>query len=801
MRHGTTSLQSEPHTTAPPSAAAEASQRTPPGGRSVASQVLADRVQRIYDRAGFSIAALGFVGFVYLLLQFHRQDRALLGTWFVALVLVQAGRLAQVRLQARDPDRRDRSRVWLRRHRIATLASAMIVGSVHVLFGDSRLDTDQLLSVLILVGLTAGAMVAVPDFPSLAVYVTALLGPVLVQFVLAGTPVHSGLALLLGILMAVLLKYGKEHVDYYASSLRFKYENRRLVADLKREKDRLDVRLGRILNDGSHELYVVEADSLRCLQVNVGAVRNLGYREDELRDRSLRDFLVDVDQESLRAKIGLLRAGGTDTVFLRGRHLRKDGTSYPVEVWLQYSDQEDPPILVATALDITERDEYERRLNAQANLDQLTGLPNRFFVMSYIDHALRRARRSGRSLALLFLDLDNFKTVNDTLGHAAGDELLIQAAERIRSVLRECDTAARLGGDEFLLVLEDLADADQAEAVADKVIRTFAQPFLVASRRLHATTSVGVSVFPQDGQDVEELLQNADTAMYQAKANGRNEFRIFTPQMRQAAEDRLLIASHLRRALDRGDLTVAYQPILDSSGGKIVGAESLLRWRSAELGEVSPEQFIPVAESLGLIDRIGYHVLRTACREAAVWSGLSAHAPYVAINVSPQQFRDPDFLTAVESALLDSGLPPGRLLLEITESLLIRDSEETTHVLRRLHESGVRLALDDFGTGYSSLSYLKRFPLQVLKIDRSFVKGVPDDANDRALVEAIIAMAGSLDLEIVGEGVETEAQLEFLRERGVRLVQGFLYSRPVASEAIRRLVAEERLAPAPALPA
>ncbi|MCB1151680.1 EAL domain-containing protein, partial [bacterium] len=547
------------------------------------------------------------------------------------------------------------------------------------------------------------------------------------------------------------------------------------------------------------ELYVMDAESQRCLQVNVGAVRNLGYTEQELRERSLRDFLIDVDQESLRAKIRLLSEGRTETVFLRGRHLRKNGSSYPVDVWLQYSDQEDPPILVATALDITERDEYEQRLSAQANQDQLTGLPNRFFVMSYIEHALRRARRGERCVALLFMDLDNFKTVNDTLGHAAGDELLKQAADRIRSVLRECDTAARLGGDEFLLVLEDLADADQAEAVADKVVQAFSRPFLVASRRLHATASVGVSVFPHDGGSVEELMQNADTAMYQAKTHGRNEFRLFTPAMRMAAEERLLIASHLRRAMERNGLDLAYQPILDMEGGRIVGAEALLRWHSAELGEVPPEQFIPVAESLGLIDALGHYVMRNACREAAAWN-LGASLPrYVSINVSPQQFRDPDFLTVVESALLESGLPPELLLLEITESLLIQDAEEPLQIIRHLHELGVRLALDDFGTGYSSLSYLKRFPLQVLKIDRSFVQGVAHDANDRALVEAIIAMAGSLDLEVVGEGVETEAQLEFLRGQGVRLVQGFLYSRPVTSAEIRALVAEGSMVPIPPL--
>ncbi|HPF35909.1 MAG TPA: EAL domain-containing protein [Candidatus Krumholzibacteria bacterium] len=776
--------------------------RTPdamPRRRSIELLVRHDRVEQIYARSPFSIASLSFVCLVYFYLQLGHGRPQILGAWIGMLAVVHTGRYLLTRLHHRDAERADHPDRWLRRYQVATSLSAVVVGSVSVLFTDGHMTTQQLMSVLVLTGLAAGVMVAVPDVPTQSVYVLCLLGPVTVQYFLQGTPAHYGMASLLLALVVVLLKYGKEHVNHYEASLRFQYENKALVADLKQEKERLDVRLGRILNDGSHELYVMDAESQRCLQVNVGAVRNLGYTEQELRERSLRDFLIDVDQESLRAKIRLLSEGRTETVFLRGRHLRQNGSSYPVDVWLQYSDQEDPPILVATALDITERDEYEQRLSAQANQDQLTGLPNRFFVMSYIEHALRRARRGERCVALLFMDLDNFKTVNDTLGHAAGDELLKQAADRIRSVLRECDTAARLGGDEFLLVLEDLADADQAEAVADKVVQAFSRPFLVASRRLHATASVGVSVFPHDGGSVEELMQNADTAMYQAKTHGRNEFRLFTPAMRMAAEERLLIASHLRRAMERNGLDLAYQPILDMEGGRIVGAEALLRWHSAELGEVPPEQFIPVAESLGLIDALGHYVMRNACREAAAWNHGASLPRYVSINVSPQQFRDPDFLTVVESALLESGLPPELLLLEITESLLIQDAEEPLQIIRHLHELGVRLALDDFGTGYSSLSYLKRFPLQVLKIDRSFVQGVAHDANDRALVEAIIAMAGSLDLEVVGEGVETEAQLEFLRGQGVRLVQGFLYSRPVTSAEIRALVAEGSMVPIPPL--
>jgi diguanylate cyclase (GGDEF)-like protein/PAS domain S-box-containing protein len=580
-----------------------------------------------------------------------------------------------------------------------------------------------------------------------------------------------------------------------SSSLLLRYENRALLENLEKEKNRLDNRLGRILNDSSNEIYVLDAESLNCLQVNVGAVQNLGYTPDELIGKGLPDILADFNPAEFERLVQPLFEGAEESVFYSGQHRRKEGGRYDVEARLQLSTEEEPPVFVVTVLDITERKESERKLIQQANFDQLTELPNRYYMLSRIDGAFSRARREKQRVALLFMDLDNFKTINDTLGHSVGDELLKHAADRIRSVIRVSDTPARLGGDEFLVMLEGLDNAAQAEVVARKLVCCFEKPFDLDSREVYTTTSIGISVYPDDGESVDLLMQHADTAMYQAKMNGRSHFEYFSLSMRAATEEQMVIENHLRRAMENNELSLVYQPKIDILSEAIVGAEALVRWDNPSLGSVPPDKFIGLAEKIGLIEAIGEWVLSSACLEAADWQCLSEQSIHVAVNISSHQFRAGKLLEDLDRILKTTGLPAKALELEITESLLVQDTSEPLEVLQALYERNVKLALDDFGTGYSSLSYLKRFPLEVLKIDRSFIRGLGVDQSDEALVEAIVAMAQSLNLEVVAEGVENKEQLDFLRQREVRLVQGYLYSPPVSAQEFRSMLERNSLLP------
>jgi len=396
-------------------------------------------------------------------------------------------------------------------------------------------------------------------------------------------------------------------------------------------------------------------------------------------------------------------------------------------------------------------------------------------------------------VALLFIDLDNFKTINDTLGHGTGDEVLKQTAERIRTLLRESDTPARTGGDEFTVLLENMEKNAHIEVVARKLINIFKRPFNVKDQVIYTTVSIGISIYPDDAQTIDQLMKYADIAMYQVKEDGRNDYRFFSRKMRRASEKQIVITNHLWNALSSDEFTLFFQPKIDIINSRIIGAEALLRWNNHELGEVSPNIFIPLAEKMGLISDIGLWILETACREAMRWQTASRTKLQVSVNVSSQQFRTGTLLANVDRALTLSGLPHDRLELEITESLLLQDSDAPLTCLEILHGQGIGLALDDFGTGYSSLSYLRRFPLQVLKIDRSFICDLEFNQNSRALVEAIIAMAKSLKMEIVAEGVENERQLDFLRQHDVKIIQGYIFSPPIPAEQFNALLQDESM--------
>lgn len=429
--------------------------------------------------------------------------------------------------------------------------------------------------------------------------------------------------------------------------------------------------------------------------------------------------------------------------------------------------------------DISIRKRYEQQLLRQANYDVLTGLPNRMLALDRLKLALAQAQRENTLVGVMFLDLDNFKHINDTMGHDAGDNLLVEAARRISSSLRGTSTVARLGGDEFLVVLPGLQGADSTTQVAERILHTFSTPFNLNNQEVFVSTSIGIAIYPTDSDNSGTLLQNADAAMYQAKSKGKSAYERFSPEMKEVSHERLQIESRMRRALELNEFELYFQPIVETSSGKLSGAEALLRWNNPSMGMVMPDKFIPLAEETGLIIPIGEWVLDQACRSAVRWEETTGSKLGISVNVSPRQFRDPGFVDAVLRAIRTSGLTPQQLELEITERLILDNTIETSDILSRLDKEGVRLSVDDFGTGYSALSYLKSYPFDTLKIDKSFVQDVNSKQEDASLVRAIINMAHSLGLKVIAEGVEDEAQTHFLTKERCDYSQGYYYSRPI----------------------
>ena len=444
---------------------------------------------------------------------------------------------------------------------------------------------------------------------------------------------------------------------------------------------------------------------------------------------------------------------------------------------------------VAVFSDISQRKASEAQLVYMASHDVLTGLPNRSLLQERIAQALLRAHRDLCGVALLFIDLDRFKIINDTMGHHAGDVLLQEVATRLGACLRETDTIARQGGDEFVVLIENDTDEQYLGTMARKILSVLQTPFNLQGQEIFISASIGISAYPQDGSDVGTLLKNADVAMYRAKDLGKNTFQFYSAESNVHSLERLALENSMRRALERNEFKLHYQPKVDLHTDRIVGVEALLRWEHPELGLVSPIQFISLAEETGLIIPIGAWVLAEACRQNQAWQQAGLPPVRIAVNLSARQFGSEGLSDVVAEALKTSGMSARSLELEITESMIMQHTSRASEILQGFREMGAHVSIDDFGTGYSSLGYLKHFPIDTLKIDRSFVRDVPHDADDAAITQAIIAMAHSLKLQVVAEGVESRAQLDFLRTQGCDQIQGYIFSRPVPAEAFAVLLA------------
>ncbi|MFQ5931319.1 MAG: putative bifunctional diguanylate cyclase/phosphodiesterase [Nitrospiraceae bacterium] len=530
---------------------------------------------------------------------------------------------------------------------------------------------------------------------------------------------------------------------------------------------------------------IISVDTNRnIVEFNGAAEQVFGYSKAEVLGKSI-DLLYADPSEGRKLHKDSVGGGFTGEV----ANKKKNGeifTSY-VSATIMHDTSGSVVGVMGISRDITERKQAEETIVHQAYHDALTNLANRRLFMERLALALTRVPWHKRLVGVLFLDLDHFKSINDALGHSVGDRLLQAVAERLTACVREGDTVARLGGDEFAIALADVARANDVPKVAQKIIEALSKPYVLEGREFFTTTSIGISISPDDAQDPESLVKNADIAMYRAKKLGRNNYQHYSPDMNAQAFERLAIETSLRHALEREEFFLEYQPQFDIGTGRLIGYEALVRWRHRDLGMISPGKFIPLAEESGLIVPIGEWVLRTACAQNKAWQAAGLPPIRVAVNVSPRQLRQDNLLPLVERILRETGLHPTHLELELTESS-IQDSEEAIQLFSQLQSMGVQIAIDDFGTGYSSLNHLKRYSIDKLKIDQSFVRDIAHDPHDRAIVKAIIALAHSLSMNAVAEGVETEAQMAYLRSLKCDEAQGYLLGRPMSAQDASQLL-------------
>jgi diguanylate cyclase (GGDEF)-like protein/PAS domain S-box-containing protein len=550
-----------------------------------------------------------------------------------------------------------------------------------------------------------------------------------------------------------------------------------------------------LVEQATDSFYVHDIEG-NIIDANQHGCDYLGYAREELLMLKMADIDIDLSIDELKSLHE--QTGLKAPVALESRHKRKDGSIFPVEIRMGPIEINGQRYLLSLVRDIAERKQLQAHIQHLAFHDALTDLPNRAMFNRHLSHAIRQAQRYNRGLAVLFIDLDRFKNINDTLGHNAGDRLLQEMARRLTSCLRSSDVVsrananedmvARLGGDEFVVLIENVTDSARISLIARKILTAMDKEFPLDGQIIHVTGSVGISIFPEDGSNEFSLMKHADIAMYRAKEKGKNNFQFYSTQMDQHAAESLALESGLRRALERNELVLFYQAKVELQTGLITGVEALVRWQHPELGLVSPVHFISIAEESGLIVPLSQWVLKQACLQNLAWQKQGLPKLRVAVNLSARQFLDDNLLSDTVATLHEVGMSPEMLEFEVTESMMMQNPEKAVQALTELRQLGIRIAIDDFGIGYSSLSHLKQFPIDIIKIDRSFIKDIPGDKADEAITEAIIAMGKSLKIAIVAEGVETARQLHFLRDRGCDYIQGYFFSRPVHANDFAALI-------------
>lgn len=562
------------------------------------------------------------------------------------------------------------------------------------------------------------------------------------------------------------------------------------ITDMHAAQTRLHEReqlLRKIIETEPECVKLVDVDG-NILEVNpAGLVMLQSSDPGEIIGQSILDFVAPEFKSRLQVVMRRVISGEPamlemDVIGAKGRKRRVESHAAPL-----YGPDGRVSTLLMVTRDISERADAESQVHYLAHYDLLTGLPNRALFRDRLLQAMAQAKRTSTLVAVMFLDIDHFKDVNDSLGHAIGDQMLKEMAQRIRACVRETDTVARFGGDEFGLIQTNLNTVEGTADLADRLITDIGKPFHIDGHEIHTAASIGVTIYPFDDHNAEDILKNADMAMYKAKREGRGRYQFYIAELNKIIQQRTAIERDLRTALAKDQLRLHYQPQLDLSTGQVVGVEALLRWQHPERGDISPVEFIPVAESTGLIMPIGEWVLRTACQQARAWQDAGLRPVRVAINLSAVQFRHKNLHETITQALADSHLDPCWLEVELTESLIMKDVRTTIETLQNLHELGVQISIDDFGTGYSSLSYLTRFPISKIKLDKSFVRDV-DKKDGAAIAHTVITLGHSLNMKVMAEGVETVEQLRFLREHGCNEVQGYYFGRPMPASAIERML-------------
>ncbi|MDH3257388.1 MAG: EAL domain-containing protein, partial [Nitrospinota bacterium] len=542
------------------------------------------------------------------------------------------------------------------------------------------------------------------------------------------------------------------------------------------------------LDEYYREVLVFHPQTFQFIKANSLACVDTGFTPEEIKQKTFIELAPNMDPKKLSQMCDSLINKIRPMVSFETAFNRKDGSSYPAECKLQLVEPKDSHSeILVWVQDLTERKQMENTIRQMAYYDSLTGLPNRNLLNDRLAVALANASRNNQKVAILFLDLDHFKTINDSLGHEAGDHLLQQVSLRIKGILRKQDTIARMGGDEFIILIPGLTDVDHTARLAEKILDAVTPVFKIGDNELYIGCSIGISIFPDDGMEIKTLLKNSDLAMYRAKEKGRNTFQLYTPSMNFKAMERLAVEKNLRKALDREEFELYYQPKINLKSGQIAGMEALIRWDSPELGLVMPNQFIPIAEETRLIIQLGHWVLLTACQQAKSWQEDGLPQIPISVNLSVVQFTHPNLVSEISRVLKQTKIPPHHLELEITESVLMQDTTLAVSILNKLSELGIKISIDDFGTGFSSLNYLKNLPMDYLKIDQTFIQDFNLQTNF-AITKAIVTLAQSLNMKTIAEGVETEQQRKFLVELNCDEAQGFLFSKPIPKEEMGELL-------------
>jgi diguanylate cyclase (GGDEF)-like protein/PAS domain S-box-containing protein len=797
-------------------------------GTETQQEILAEQVRRIYVLSPIGLIATVVNSLLVFFFLWNVMPRTVLAAWIAAIMLVSAFRIALVLSYKRARPGPAGARTWANRFLAGLAVIGLAWGSIGFFPFSSDSLVHQVFAAFVLGGMAGGAAATFSVLKyGYAAFSIPALAPLAIRLLLAG----DFLLIAMGGMLSFygLLLWGVSRQNYRANrtSLLLRYENREMIECLKSAREALQAHRDLL----EHTVAERTADLVRANEQLTIEIRERKQSEERLaiaqRAGGVGVFDVDLvsgavvwtgqmeelfglfpgefggnyecwaqrvhpdDLPGLEAQFRQWLRDRRSQAEVEYRGLRADGTVRWMSAAAHFSYLPDgrPARMIGTNVDITERKRLEQKITHLAQHDPLTGLPNRRLFRDILTLELAQARRNHRKLALLFLDLDRFKEINDTFGHGTGDELLKEVAKRLKTCIRKSDAAARIGGDEFNVILADVIRPDDVTFIAVKIRESFRTPFLVAGYEFHITASIGISICPDDSDEIDTLYRYADIAMYHAKEMGRDVFQFYNPDINIRSIERMRMESLLRRSIERGELVVYYQPQINVGSRKIVCVEALVRWNHPELGLLEPRRFIPAAEATGFITEIDEFVIRTACAQVRAWLAAGLPAVCVTVNLSAREFQNPDLVGTVTDILNSTGTPPGCLDVEITESLAMRNIEHTITRLTELAAMGVRASIDDFGTGYSSLNYLKRLPVRKLKIDKSFITDLAANSDDRAIIVAVTSMAHDMKMNVLAEGVETEEQFSFLRSIRCDEAQGHLFSAALPAERLGELLA------------